>query len=99
MTPFLYQLLFQILLLKSSPHYHSRDIGSNIFSNLRIASIAIAESFLHHRIILQLGSFRISSSVLSLMTLLVSFLDSVFNSVEGDVKVEGNLAIAHLRLV
>jgi len=88
-----------MLLLKSSPHCHSRDIKSNIFSNLRIASIAIVESFLHNRIILQLGTFRICSSALSLLTLLISFLDSVFNSVKEDVKVEGHLVIDHLRIV
>jgi len=81
------------------PYRYSQDIGSNHFSNLSIASIPIAESFIHHRIILQLGSFRISSSTLSLLTLLISFLDSVFNSVEVDIKVEGNLALAYLRLV
>jgi len=99
MSPFLCQPLFQILLLNSSSHCHSRDIGSHIFNNLRISSIAIAESFFHNRISLLLGSFRISSSALSLLTLLISFLDSVFNSVEGDIKVEGNLTIAHMRLV
>jgi len=64
-----------------------------------MASIAIAESFLHHSSILQLGIFRISSSTLSRLALLISFKDSVFNSVEGNAKMVRNLTIVHLRLV
>jgi len=72
-----------MLLLKSSPYCHSREIGSNFFGNLRIASSAIAESFLHHGIMLQVDSFRISSSALYHLTLLRSIVDSVFNFVDG----------------
>jgi len=60
---------FYMLLCNSSPHCHRRNVGSNFCTNLKIGGIAIFKGFLHHSIILLLGSLRISCFSPSLLPL------------------------------
>jgi len=69
------------------------------FSNLTIGSVASFESFLNYGFSLQLGNFKISSSTLILLALLIFLSNCASDDGRRDIKVVGNLVRFHLTVI